>query len=318
MRADRLVSILLMLQMRGQVTAAQVAEELEISERTARRDLEALSMAGVPVYSQQGRGGGWRLAGGGRIDLSGLNADEARALFLLAGPRAGASPQVRSALRKLLSALPEPLRPGAESAADSVVIDASGWDRTPAELRRPPMLEAIEAATVDGVCVQIAYTARDGAPTTRKVHPLGLATKGANWYLVADTDRGLRTFRVDRIESAEPTGQPVVRPAGFDLAEHWAEVVARMDEIRTPVSASGTATPEAVPILRAVFGKRMALTDTAGPAGRVGIELRGASIRALGAEVAGFGDLVHIDAPDALVELLGDLGEQLLEMYPRR
>ncbi|MCB0953555.1 MAG: HTH domain-containing protein, partial [Microthrixaceae bacterium] len=167
MRADRLVSILLMLQMRGQVTAAQVAEELEISERTARRDLEALSMAGVPVYSQQGRGGGWRLAGGGRIDLSGLNADEARALFLLAGPRAGASPQVRSALRKLLSALPEPLRPGAESAADSVVIDASGWDRTPAELRRPPMLEAIEAATVDGVCVQIAYTARDGAPTTR-------------------------------------------------------------------------------------------------------------------------------------------------------
>src|SRR3954470_19641365 len=100
MRADRLVAILLLLQTRGQVTAAEVAEELEVSERTARRDLEALGMAGLPVYSMQGRGGGGRLAGGGRTDLSGLTADEARALFLVAGP-AAATPQVRAALRKL-------------------------------------------------------------------------------------------------------------------------------------------------------------------------------------------------------------------------
>ena len=86
MRADRLVAILLLLQARGQVTAAEVAEELEVSERTARRDLEALGMAGIPIYSQQGRNGGWRLAGGGRTDLSGLTAGEARALLLVAGP----------------------------------------------------------------------------------------------------------------------------------------------------------------------------------------------------------------------------------------
>lgn len=315
MRADRLVSILMMLQTRGRVTAAQVAEELEVSERTARRDLEALSMAGVPVYSQQGRGGGWRLAGGGRIDLSGFNADETRALFLLAGPRAGASPQLRSALRKLVRALPEPLRAGAETAAGSVVVDTADWDRTRGEPRRPPMLDVIEAATIDGVCVEISYTARGGAGTTRLVHPLGLATKGANWYLVADTDNGMRTFRVDRIDSAERTDQPVERPEGFDLAGHWAEAVRRMDEIRSPVIATGTTSNEWMGLLRMVFGKRVTVTGNADGEDRVAIELRGASVRALAAEVAGFGNLVNIDSPGELLQMLGDIGEQLTAMY---
>src|SRR5437763_16774450 len=117
MRADRLVAILLLLQARGQVTAAEVAEELEISERTARRDLEALGMAGLPIYSQQGRNGGWRLAGGGRTDLSGLTAGEARAPLLIAGPSsASAPPPVQAALRQLVRAPPEPRRSGAEAA----------------------------------------------------------------------------------------------------------------------------------------------------------------------------------------------------------
>jgi predicted DNA-binding transcriptional regulator YafY len=106
MRADRLVAILLLLQTKGHVTAAEVAAELEVSERTARRDLEALGMAGLPVYSQQGRNGGWQLAGGGRTDLTGLTAAEARALFLVAGPSSSATPQVKAALRKLVRALP--------------------------------------------------------------------------------------------------------------------------------------------------------------------------------------------------------------------
>src|SRR5215467_11668140 len=126
MRADRLVAVLLLLQARGRVTAAEVAAELEISERTARRDLEALGMAGVPIYSQQGRGGGWRLAGGGKTDLSGLNAAEARALFLVAGPSSTATPELRAALRKLVRALPEPFRDAAQHAANAVVVDPHG------------------------------------------------------------------------------------------------------------------------------------------------------------------------------------------------
>src|SRR6188472_1512528 len=107
MRADRLVAILLLLQRREQVTAMEVARELEVSERTARRDLEALGMAGLPITSLQGRNGGWRLVGGGRTDLSGLTASEVRALFLVTGTSSSATPEVRAALRKLVRALPE-------------------------------------------------------------------------------------------------------------------------------------------------------------------------------------------------------------------
>src|SRR4051812_50117900 len=117
MRADRLVAILLMLQSRGQVTAAEVADELEISERTARRDLDALGVAGLPIYSRQGRNGGWQLAGGGRTDLSGLTASEARALFLVAGPSSPATPEGKAALRKLVRAPPEPVRDPPQAAA---------------------------------------------------------------------------------------------------------------------------------------------------------------------------------------------------------
>src|SRR5207342_1580239 len=162
-RADRLVAILLMLQSRGQVTAAEVADELEISERTARRDLEALGMAGLPIYSQQGRNGGWRLLGGGRTDLSGLNAAEARALFLVAGPASAATPEVRAALRKLVRALPEPFRDAAEAASSPVVVDPAGWDQLVRTRAPPPFLDAVQEAVVAGEQVGLGYVARDRA-----------------------------------------------------------------------------------------------------------------------------------------------------------
>ncbi len=318
MRADRLVAILLMLQRRERITAAEVAQELEISERTARRDLDALAMAGLPVYSLQGRGGGWRLAGGGRIDLSGLSTDETRALFLLAGPRADATPEVRSALRKLVRALPEPMRDRAEVAAGSLVIDSAGWDRPSGEPRRPPLLEPVESAVVDEVCLRIGYAGRSGSETQRLLHPLGLATKGSNWYLIADTDKGLRTFRVDRITTVERTADAVVRPEGFELSEEWQRIVARIDEMRTPMLAVGTAIADSVPYLRWTFGKRVRIDDAGGPGDRVAIAVRGASPRAIAAEIAGFGDWVRIDSPEELRGLLAEIGEQLTRCYRPR
>src|SRR6476646_4042634 len=193
----------MLLQTRGQITAAEVAAELEVSERTARRDLEALGMAGLPVYSQQGRNGGWQLAGGGRTDLSGLNAAEARALFLVAGPSSAATPQVKAALRKLVRALPEPFRPAAEAASTAVIVDRAWWGQTVPERRDPPHLEELQRAVIEGEQVRLGYVARDRATSTRVVHPLGLAAKGHVWYLVADTDAGLRTFRVDRVTAAD-------------------------------------------------------------------------------------------------------------------
>ena len=173
MRADRLVAILLMLQARGQVTAAEVAEELEVSERTARRDLDALGVAGLPIYSTQGRNGGWRLAGGGRTDLSGLTASEARALFLVAGPSSSATPEVKAALRKLVRALPEPFRDHAEAASTAVVIDPAGWDRPTRPRRTPPLLDAIQRAVVEGLQVTFELP---GA-RRRHQHPRGPSSR---------------------------------------------------------------------------------------------------------------------------------------------
>ena len=129
MRADRLVATLLFLQSRGRVTAAEVAAELEVSVKTARRDLEALSIAGIPVYSQPGRGGGWALVGGARTDLSGLTAAEARTLFLVAGPSSAVTPEAKAALRKLVHALPETFRAEAEKAASAIVLDPAALGR---------------------------------------------------------------------------------------------------------------------------------------------------------------------------------------------
>lgn len=316
MRADRLVAILLMLQRRGHVTAAEVAEELEVSERTARRDLEALGTAGLPIYSRQGRNGGWELAGGGRTDLSGLTAAEARALFLVAGPASAATPEVKAALRKLVRALPEPFRPHAEAASVAVVVDPAGWGRPSAPRRTPPLLDAVQRAVVEGQQLTLTYTARDGSTTTRVVHPLGLAAKGPAWYLVAGTDAGLRTFRVDRMGAVEPTGDAVVRPADFDLTEAWRLITDEVDKHRAPVEAHALVRPEAVWACRSVMGSRVRIGPS-GPDGRVAVELRGHTARALAAELAGLGAMVEVLDPPAVRLHLAAVGAELAALYGR-
>ena len=314
MRADRLVAILLLLQRRRQVTAAEVAAELEVSERTARRDLEALGMAGVPVYSSPGRGGGWRLAGGGSLDLSGLSAPEVRALFLVAGP-SSASPEVRAALRKLVRALPEPLRDRAEAAATSLVVDPIGWgDRSPTGLPDPPSLAEVQQAVIDAAALEIAYTDRAGVATTRVVSPLGVAAKGERWYLVAATVDGRRTFRVDRIRTVRRTGAPAERPPDFDLGDAWAEVRDRVEDLRLPLSVQGLATVEVVPLLQWVLGRRLTVGGPAGD-GRIEVEVRGRSDRALAGELAGFGAALEITAPDEVRSRLRDIGRELVDRY---
>lgn len=314
MRADRLVAILLLLQTRGQVTAAQVAAELEVSERTARRDLEALGMAGLPVYSQQGRNGGWQLAGGGRTDLTGLTAAEARALFLVAGPSSGATPQVKAALRKLVRALPEPLRTSAEAASTAVVVDPGGWDHPTPPRQVPPHLEAVQRAVVEGEQVTLGYVARTREATTRVVHPLGLAAKGEVWYMVANTDAGLRTFRVDRITAVEPTGERVVRPDGFDLTEAWRLITDEVEQKRAPVVAHARMEPHVLPWCRARMGTRMRIGPP-GPDGWVDVELRGHHPHSLAAELAGFGANVQLlDPPEVRAEL-ARIGNELAAAY---
>jgi len=313
-RADRLVATLLFLQSRGRATVAEVAAELEVSPRTARRDLEALAMAGVPVYSQAGRGGGWSLVGGARTDLSGLTAAEARALFLVAGPGA-ATPEVKAALRKLVRALPETFRASAEAAGGAVIIDASDWDRPPID--PPPHLAALQQAVVEGVQVRIHYAGRDRDPGERTVHPLGLVAKRQVWYLIAGTDAGMRTFRVSRVRAVVLTGQPVLRPPDFDLLTVWQNVLAELDERRTPCRVTALADASIVGVLRGAFGTRLSVGE-ATDEGRRSVEVRGHSAEIVAAELAGWAEHLEVTAPDAVRAHLARLGLRLTDRYGAR
>jgi predicted DNA-binding transcriptional regulator YafY len=314
MRADRLVAVLLMLQRRGRVTAPEVAAELEISERTARRDLEALGLAGLPVYSRQGRGGGWELLGGARTDLSGLNADEVRALFMVAGP-ASATPEVAAALRKLIRALPEPFRDRAEVASASVVIDQQGWSGAPTMVSRAAThLDAVQRAVIESAVLRVTYLDRQRNPSTRHVRPLGLASKQGNWYLLAETDAGRRTFRVDRMVEAEPTGEGFERPAEFDIRAEWQAVTDEVEQRRLPTRVSFVAAADAVSFVRFVFGNRLRIGPTR-PDGRVELEANGYSPISLAAELAGLGARIEVLDPPEIRQHLARIGAELVDLY---
>jgi predicted DNA-binding transcriptional regulator YafY len=313
-RTDRLVAVLLLLQRREQVTAAEVARELEVSERTARRDLDALAMAGVPVYPLQGRGGGWRLVGGARTDLSGLTAGEARALFLVAGQASAATPAVKTALRKLVHALPEPFRVQAEAAATSLIKDPQRWGSSRVEHRPPPFLDELQDAVIRGVQVRLGYVDRESAETDRTVHPLGIVAKGPSWYLVCNTDAGRRTFRIDRVSSVEPTGEPVRRPEDFDLAEGWREIADEVERRRTPLEIQAVCAPDGIGVLRLTLGDRL---DVGGSTtdDRIEVVIRGHNEYALAGELAGLVEWLEVTGPPGVRDHLASIGTALVERY---
>ena len=314
MRADRLVAILMMLQTRGQVTAGEVSRELEVSERTARRDLDALGMAGLPIYSQQGRGGGWRLLGDGTTDLSALTSAEAQALFLVAGPASPAAPELKSALRKLVRALPEPFRAEAIAASTAMVVEPHGWDNRVPERPPPAHLDDVQRAVVTGRQVRLGYVARDRSATTRVVHPLGVAAKGTIWYLVGDTEAGLRTFRIDRMVAVELLDDPVVRPAGFELQAAWRLITDHVDELRAPVVAETLVHPGWVGPVRWSFATRARVGPPLAD-GRVAVEVRGQSIERLAHELAGWGSAVEVMSPEPLRARLASIAADLTALY---
>ncbi|MFI9505181.1 helix-turn-helix transcriptional regulator [Nocardia sp. NPDC052566] len=312
MRADRLVATLLLMQTRGRVTAAEIAEELEVSIATARRDLEALSAAGVPVYPQPGRGGGWSLVGGARTDLTGLTAGEARALFLLAGPSAGSVPEAKSALRKLVRALPQTFRSDAQAAADAVVIDPARWGAVDQEL--PPVVTLLQRAVVRRTKVRLRYAGKGSAVSERLIDPWGLVDKDAVWYLIAGTERGQRTFRVDRIEEAIVTDEPAHRPADFDLNAAWEQVVAEMEERRATTSATVLVTAHLLPVLQHQQG-RHCIPDGIAEDGRARARITAPTPRMIAQQLAGWGSDVEVVAPQSVRDELAAIGAVLTQRY---
>ncbi len=313
MRADRMIATLLLMQARGRLTAAELARELEVSVATARRDLEALSMAGVPVYPQPGRGGGWSLVGGARTDLSGLNARESQALFTLLGP-AAASPEAASALRKLLRALPGPFRASAEAAAAAVRLDEAGWGEIGAE--RPPYVDAVQQAVIDRVRVRVDYSNRTGRASRTLLDPLGLVAKDGTWYLIATRggEAETRTYRMDRVRAVEVTDDPATRPAGFDLAREWQRVVQYVEGRRSLVRATVVVARRHLGVLRDHFGSYLEIVADDDPE-RVTVSVAAHTARSVAEQLAGWGAMVEVTGPDAVREELARIGRELVAAH---
>ncbi|MEU0486304.1 WYL domain-containing protein [Streptosporangium sp. NPDC006013] len=230
MRADRLVSLVLLLRQHGRLSAAALARELEVSTRTVLRDIEALSAAGVPVYAERGRHGGFALLPGFRTELTGLNHDEALAL-LVAGSRRGAQAfglgsALASAMLKVVDALPESYRDTAAGAAERLLIDPE-TDLLSRRLVAEEVPDAIAAevlrAVFAGHKLRIHYAAADQTPKWRTVDPIGLVTVRDRGYLLATRSGADRTYRLSRVLAAKELAEPAQRPDRVDLDRAWQE-----------------------------------------------------------------------------------------------
>jgi predicted DNA-binding transcriptional regulator YafY len=253
MKSDRLLSVLLLLQAKGRATERELAEQLEVSQRTIHRDLEALSAARVPVVALRGSLGGWELEKGWRTQVPGLDEAELHAL-LMAQPRAVGHPRLaaaaESALNKLMAALPGPMRAQAAAMRERLHVDATGWRETGEDLS---MLAVVQDAVARERKLAFDYTKADGEKAPRTVDPLGLVAKGLSWYLVARAAHGIRTYRVSRMQAVTALASGFDRPPRFDLAEYWKKSTAEFNQQRRRYAATLSLTADAARKLQGWF-----------------------------------------------------------------
>ena len=255
MRASRLVNLLLLLQSRGGLTAAELARELEVSVRTVHRDVEELSAAGVPIFAERGPLGGIRLVDGYRTRLTGMTADEAEALFLsgLPGPAAqlGLGTVVAAAQLKVMAALPPELRSRASRLVQRFHLDPAGWFQASEPI---PHLATLATAVWDGHAVAIDYRRGDEV-VERTIAPIGIVLKGGIWYVVALAEDQIRTYRASRVIEAKALEETVARPDDFDLAAYWAESSAAYERDAPTVTVDVRIAEDRVWRITNVFGR---------------------------------------------------------------
>ncbi|GAA4954261.1 helix-turn-helix transcriptional regulator [Actinoplanes utahensis] len=320
MRAARLITMVLLLQARGTLTAAEIAAELEVSERTVYRDVLELSAAGVPIYAEQGRAGGYRLVGGYRTRLTGLSRAEAEALFLagLPGPARdmGLDEPVRNVRRKVLAALPPALREASQRAGQRFHLDAPGWF---ADTDHPPeQLAELAAAVWQDRTVTLRYRRRE--EVTRTVEPYGLVLKNGIWYLVGRVEGGLRTYRVDRITGVEAAGDDFDRDPEFDLPSFWAERATEFVRQMLRETITLRLSPDGVRMLRFVaeppaVRDALAAAGEPDPDGWVRTRLPVESLDVAYSYVLRFGPEAEVLEPPALRERLASAARRLGDLY---
>ena len=271
MLASRLLSILMLLQARGRMSAAALAEEFEVSVRTIHRDIDQLSAAGIPVYAERGRSGGFALMDGYRTKLTGLTQPEAESLFLagLPGPAAqlGLSDVLHAARLKLMAALPANMQPNAERIASRFHLDPVAWFKGADPL---PQLQMVAQGVWSERFLKLRYR-NNGEIYGRKLGPLGLVLKGGVWYLVAMSGKSIRTYRVAQMLDVAVTDEAFARPRKFNLAEHWEQSSSAYEAGVYRAEAEVRLSPKGMERLEAL-GARVAAAaaETAGPPDRDG------------------------------------------------
>ncbi len=322
MRAARLIKMVLLLQARRTMTAAELAGELEVSERTVARDVLALAEAGVPVYADRGRAGGYRLIGGYRTRLTGLGRSEAEALFLSGVPGAlrdmGLADAASAARLKVSAALQPELRSAHDSAAQRFHLDAPGWWQPP---ETPELLPAVADAVWDDLLLAVRYRRGDGTEVDRRLEPYGLVLKAGTWYLAArPPGGGHRVYRVARFTAAEPAGARFERDETFDLSAFWEERSAAFarsilrEEVRLRLTAAGAR------ILRYVTDRSAAdeaLAAAAAPdgQGRTTVTLPVESAEVAYSQLLALGPECEVLSPPGLRERVARAAERTAAQY---
>lgn len=326
MRAGRLLSLLLLLQTRGRMTAPEIARELQVSVRTVYRDMEALSAAGVPVYADRGPAGGYRLLDGYRTRLNGLTPAEAAALFLagLPGPAGelGLGEEAAAAGLKLLAALPPGPRSQAARMRERFHLEAPGWYRSADDV---PHLAVVADAVWAERPLRMRYVRWGKREVERVVHPYGLVLKGGSWYLVAavaDAAGGqdaTRTYRVARIVSAEPLPGHFTRPPGFDLAEYWRRWSAGFLRRMYTAEATIRLAPGAADLLRHAMGdvadEALAAAGPPDARGWLTLRLRVESLTHAQRQLLFLGADVEVLGPPQLRTLMRQAVRDLAQLY---
>ena len=320
MRASRLLSMLMLLQIRGRVTALELSRELEVSIRTIYRDIDSLSAAGVPIYSERGPAGGYQLMDGYRTRVTGLTPDEAGSLFLAGAPTAaaelGLGEVLAAAQLKLLASLPDDLRRQAERIGSRFHLDTSGWFQ---EMEKPPYLPDVATAVWEERPLKIRYQRWQGI-VTRQVDPVGLVRKGNAWYMVARADKQYRTYRLTRILELETIEHRFQRPADFDLADYWAESQASFQERVHTATAVVRMSPAALDHLDVTLDAyaREKVLATASAPDEKGWVIATIPIESIGVaswELLRFGAEVEVLEPIELREAIADHANNMAMRY---
>jgi predicted DNA-binding transcriptional regulator YafY len=302
MRADRVLALLLLLQARGRLGAAELAARLEVSRRTVYRDVDALGTAGVPVRTEPGPHGGIELVDGWRTDLTGLTEPEVDALFSTA-----AGPVFESAMGKLAAALPGESGRRAGRMRERLLVDSAGWGRRGSA---SPHLRVVQDAVFADRRLRLRYRRAEAQVTERVVDPLGLVLKAGVWYLVADADGKRRLFRLSRVEAAEALDEPARRPRGFDLAAAWRDQTARWDAGQTSLEVLVKVADTDLPLVLRVAGDRVNGRPRKGV-----VRMAFPAIEPAAAFLSSFGGLVEaLDPPQLRVEL-ARRGADMVRLY---